>query len=121
VSSLLEVANLHKSFGPVSALALGARGPVGMFERRVGFDIQMVSGFRNILFGGEGLFLATLTGPGRIWLQSRPILNLAEEIGRRLPICGDTGAIPAAGTLGTAAALGAAGSILGGVFGGSDK
>ena len=60
-------------------------GHVGMFEPSVGFDIQMVSGFRNVLFGGEGLFLATLTGPGHIWLQSMPILNLAEEIARYLP------------------------------------
>jgi uncharacterized protein (TIGR00266 family) len=96
-------------------------GHVGMFEPSVGFDIQMVSGFRNILFGGEGLFLATLTGPGHIWLQSMPILNLAEEIGRYLPIGGDTGANSGAGGLGTAAALGAAGGILGGLFGGSDK
>ena len=36
----------------------------------------MVRGFRNVLFGGECLFLATLTGTGRIWLQSMPILNL---------------------------------------------
>ena len=54
-------------------------------SRRVSFDIQMVSGFKNILFGGEGLFLATLTGPGQVWLQSMPILNLAEEIARYLP------------------------------------
>src|SRR5271170_4307487 len=64
---------------------LAHAGHVGMFEPSVGFDIQMVSGFKNILFGGEGLFLATLTGPGHIWLQSMPIINLAEEIGRYLP------------------------------------
>ena len=91
-------------------------GHVGMFEPSIAFDIQMVSGFRNVLFGGEGLFLATLTGPGHIWLQSMPILNLAEEIARYLP-GGDTGANSAAGALGTAAALGAAG----GLIGGSDK
>jgi len=56
-----------------------------MFEPSVGFDIQIVRGFRNVLFGGEGLFLATLTGPSHIWLQSMPILNLAEEIARYLP------------------------------------
>ena len=95
-------------------------GHVGMFEPSVGFDIQMVSGFHNVLFGGEGLFLATLTGPGHIWLQSMPILNLAEEIARYLP-GGDTGANSAAGALGTAAALGAAGALIGGLFGGSDK
>ncbi len=73
----------------------------------------------TILFGGEGLFLATLTGPGHIWLQSMPILNLAEEIARYLH--GDTGANSTAGTLGTAAALGAAGGLLGGLFGGSES
>ena len=41
---------------------------------------------KNLVFGGEGLFLATLTGPGRVVLQSMPILNLAEEIGRYLPM-----------------------------------
>jgi len=45
----------------------------------------MVRGFKNVLFGGEGLFLATVTGPGRVWLQSMPIMNLAEEIGKFLP------------------------------------
>ncbi len=80
--------------------------------------IRMVRGFRNVLFGGEGL--ATLTGPGHIWLQSMPILNLAEEIARYLP-GGDTGAKSAAGRLEAAAALGAAGGLIGGLFGGSDK
>jgi uncharacterized protein (AIM24 family) len=51
----------------------------------VQFSIQLVKGFRNILFGGEGLFLATLTGPGKVWLQSMPIMNLAEEIGKFMP------------------------------------
>ncbi len=60
-------------------------GHVGIFAPSVQFDIQMVRGFKNALFGGEGLFLATLTGPGHIWLQSMPILNLAEEVARYLP------------------------------------
>jgi uncharacterized protein (AIM24 family) len=58
---------------------------VGIQTPSVQFSIQMVRGFRNILFGGEGLFLATVTGPGRVWLQSMPIMNLAEEIGKFLP------------------------------------
>ena len=71
-------------------LAAGERllvnaGHVGVIDPTVNFDIQMIRGFRNILFGGEGLFLATLTGPGHIALQSMPIMNLAEEIGRYLP------------------------------------
>jgi len=40
---------------------------------------------RNMVFGGEGIFLAALTGPGRAWLQSMPILNLAEAIAGYLP------------------------------------
>jgi uncharacterized protein (TIGR00266 family) len=93
-------------------------GHVGMFEPSVGFDIQMVKGFKNILFGGEGLYLATLTGPGHIWLQSMPILNLAEEIARYMPARGsDTGANSNA-NLATGAAIGVAGSLLGGLLGG---
>ena len=40
-------------------------GHVAMFEPTVNFDVEMVKGVKNILFGGEGLFFATLTGPGR--------------------------------------------------------
>jgi uncharacterized protein (AIM24 family) len=46
----------------------------------------MVKGVANILFAGEGLFLATLTGPGKIWLQSMPLVNLAGALARYLPI-----------------------------------
>jgi len=60
-------------------------GHVGIQSPSVEFDIQMIRGFRNVVFGGEGLFLATLTGPGHVWLQSMPIMNLAEEVGRYLP------------------------------------
>ncbi len=75
---------VERDLAPGERLLVHA-GHVGVFEPSVGFDIQMVRGFKNVLFGGEGLFLATLTGPGHIWLQSMPILNLAEEIGRYLP------------------------------------
>ena len=60
-------------------------GHIGVQAPSVSIDIQMIKGFSNILFGGEGLFLATLQGPGRVWLQSMPIMNLAEEIARYLP------------------------------------
>lgn len=55
-------------------------GHVAMYEPTVTFDVEMVKGFTNILFGGEGLFLATLKGPGRIWLQTMPSTNLAKAI-----------------------------------------
>jgi len=60
-------------------------GHVGVQDPSVEFNISMVKGFRNVLFGGEGLFLATLRGPGRVFLQSMPIVNLAEEIFRHSP------------------------------------
>lgn len=59
-------------------------GHIAMYEPTVDFDIKLVSGVKNILFGGEGLFLATLKGPGKIWLQSMPIANLAGKIGQYL-------------------------------------
>ncbi len=55
-------------------------GYVAAFEPTVDFDIQTVKGLTNIFFGGEGLFLATLTGPGKVWLQTMPISQLAAKI-----------------------------------------
>src|SRR5450631_4226410 len=111
---------VERDLGPGERLLVHA-GHVGVFEPSVGFDVKMVSGFRNVLFGGEGLFLAGPTGPGHIWLQSMPILNLAEEIGRYLPRGGDTGANSMTGTLATGAAAGVAGALLGGLFGGGSN
>jgi uncharacterized protein (AIM24 family) len=48
----------------------------------------MMKGFTNILFGGEGLFLAVLRGPGRVWLQTMPTQNLARAIMPYLPTGG---------------------------------
>ena len=50
------------------------------FEPRVQYDIQWIGGLKSALFGGEGLFFATLTGPGKIWLQSLPFARLARRI-----------------------------------------
>lgn len=60
-------------------------GNVAMFEPSVQFNIEMVKGFKNVLFGGEGLFLTTLTGPGRVWLQTMPFMNLANQIIAMVP------------------------------------
>lgn len=60
-------------------------GHIAAMEESVDFDIQMVKGAKNILFGGEGLFLATLTGPGKVWIQTMPISRLAEAIIPFLP------------------------------------
>jgi uncharacterized protein (TIGR00266 family) len=55
-------------------------GHVGMFQAHMAFEITTVPGIKNKLFGGDGLFLAKLTGPGRIWLQTLPIANLAHAL-----------------------------------------
>jgi uncharacterized protein (TIGR00266 family) len=48
--------------------------------QHVHYDIQFVGGIRNTIFGGEGLFFATLTGPGKVWIQTLPISRLASRI-----------------------------------------
>ncbi|HRD38266.1 MAG TPA: TIGR00266 family protein [Bacteroidia bacterium] len=50
------------------------------FTQTVDYDIQFVKGVKNVIFGGEGLFYATLRGPGKVWLQSLPISRLAGRI-----------------------------------------
>jgi uncharacterized protein (TIGR00266 family) len=50
------------------------------YTSTIDYDIQFVGGIRNTLFGGEGLFFATLTGPGKVWLQTLPISRLASRI-----------------------------------------
>jgi uncharacterized protein (TIGR00266 family) len=50
------------------------------FAETVDYDIQMIGGFKNALFGGEGLFVATITGPGTVYLQSLPFSRLADRI-----------------------------------------
>lgn len=52
-------------------------GNVAGYEASVSMDIQTVAGLKNKLLGGEGLFNTVLTGPGRIWLQTMPISNVA--------------------------------------------
>lgn len=60
-------------------------GHVGLFEESVDFNVTTMPGVRNALFGGEGLFLATLTGPGRVWLQSMSLPHLAHAVAHYLP------------------------------------
>ena len=55
------------------------------------YDIEMVKGVKNIFFGGEGLFLATLVGPGHVWLQSLPFSRLAGRIHAAIPRIGSGG------------------------------
>jgi len=107
-----------KTLAPGEKILVQA-GHVGIHQPSVSFDIQMVRGFGNIIFGGEGLFLATLTGPGEIHLQSMPILNLAEEIAQYLP--GGTSNNAGGNVAGAAVGAGAVGAILGGILGGGNN
>lgn len=52
----------------------------------VDYDIQMVSGIKTALFGGEGLFFATLEGPGTVWVQSLPFSRLASRVFAAAPV-----------------------------------
>jgi uncharacterized protein (TIGR00266 family) len=63
-------------------------GHIGLYEPSVDYDIEQVKGLTNALFSGEGLFLATLRGPGRIWLQSMPLANLAAKLSQYIPKSG---------------------------------
>lgn len=55
-------------------------GHVGAFHANVNFQITTVPGIKNMLFGGDGIFLAQLTGPGRVWLQTLPLSRLAHSL-----------------------------------------
>jgi uncharacterized protein (TIGR00266 family) len=61
------------------------------FQPSVNYDIQFVGGVKTALFGGEGLFYATLTGPGRIWMQSLPFSRLASKVFAAMPRGGGKG------------------------------
>ncbi|MBN1259647.1 MAG: AIM24 family protein, partial [Anaerolineae bacterium] len=63
-------------------------GHIAVFDPTINYDITTVKGVANVLFSGEGLFLATITGPGRVWLQSLPLSNLAGKLARYLPTKG---------------------------------
>jgi uncharacterized protein (TIGR00266 family) len=93
-------------------------GHVGVMDPSIHFDVQLVPGFKNILLGGEGLFLATVTGPGHVVLQSMPIMNLAEELAQYLP---QPAAGSGGGSVGNAAAAAVVGGVLGSLLGGNNK
>lgn len=63
-------------------------GNVAGFTTGVHMEIQQVPGLKNKLFGGEGLFNTVLTGPGRVWLQTMPISNVAASIIPYIPVSG---------------------------------
>jgi uncharacterized protein (AIM24 family) len=56
--------------------------------RDVNYDIQYVGGIKNAVFGGEGVFFATVSGPGTVWIQSLPFSRLADKIIASAPRAG---------------------------------
>lgn len=60
-------------------------GNVAVYESTVNYGVERIKGFKNILFGGEGLFLTTVTGPGKVWLQTMTLPGFAKIIVPFLP------------------------------------
>ncbi len=87
-------------------------GCVVAYTPSVNFEIQYVGKIKTALFGGEGLFLAKLTGPGEVWLQSLPFSRLASRIFAAAPQRG--GSREEGSMLGGFAGGGLLGSVLGG-------
>lgn len=80
-------------------------GNLAMFDSGVKFSVERVKGIKNMIWGGEGLFLATMEGPGRVWIQSLSIHELANKIASYMPHSGgrrgSAGALVAGGVLGS--------------------
>ncbi len=90
-------------------------GCVVAFTPNVAFEIQYVGKVKTALFGGEGLFLAKVTGPGTVWLQSLPFSRLASRVFAAAPQRG--GSREEGSLLGGVVG----GGLLGGIFGGDDE
>jgi uncharacterized protein (TIGR00266 family) len=80
----------QRELGPGEVLRVDT-GCIVAFQPQVSYDIQFVGKIKSALFGGEGLFFATLRGPGRVWLQSLPLSRLADRICSAAPKMGRGG------------------------------
>lgn len=84
------------------------------FEDEISYDIERAGNLKSMFFGGEGLFLATLQGTGRVWLQSLPFSRLADRVITASRISGGRSSNQGEGGLGGAAIGGVIGSLLDG-------
>ena len=102
---------IKKELGPGETLRVDT-GCIAAFSVSVNYDIQFVGGFKNALFGGEGMFLASLTGPGTVYLQSLPFSRLADRVfaASRFQQRGEQKGIAGIG-----------GGLLGGILGGDNN
>ncbi|MDX1383927.1 MAG: TIGR00266 family protein [Thermoanaerobaculia bacterium] len=80
---------VERTLAPGEKLRLDT-GCLVAFEQTVDYDIQFVGGIKTALFGGEGLFYAALTGPGKVWMQSLPFSRLASRVWAAAPQTGGT-------------------------------
>ena len=82
----LEIAGDVRDYtlGPGELLKVDP-GHIAVYQPTVDYDIAAVRGLKNALFSGESLFLATLRGPGTVWLQSMPLVNLAAKLRKYMP------------------------------------
>ncbi len=78
---------VERELGPGEVLHVDT-GCIVAFQDSCAFDIQQVGGIKSMLFGGEGMFFATLRGPGRVWLQSLPFSRLAGRMLAAAPRAG---------------------------------
>jgi uncharacterized protein (TIGR00266 family) len=81
---------LERELAPGELLRVDT-GCIVAFAPSISYDIEVVSGVKSVLFGGEGLFWATLRGPGKIWLQSLPLSRMAQRIYAAVPQVGRRG------------------------------
>jgi uncharacterized protein (AIM24 family) len=70
---------MEKQLAPGEVLKVDT-GCIVAYTQEVDYDIQFVGGIKNTIFDGEGLFFATLRGPGKVWLQTLPVSRLAARI-----------------------------------------
>jgi uncharacterized protein (AIM24 family) len=77
--------NIHERLLTPGEVLRVDTGCIVAFQPSVAYDIQFVGKIKSALFGGEGLFFATLRGPGRVWLQSLPLSRMANRIISAVP------------------------------------
>ncbi|RJF96144.1 TIGR00266 family protein [Noviherbaspirillum saxi] len=100
---------VEKTLAPGEVLRVDT-GCVVAFQPQVDFDIKYVGKIKSAVFGGEGLFFATLRGPGKVWLQSLPLSRLANRLMMAAPASGGSSSSSLLG----AGALGGLGGLMGG-------
>ncbi len=94
--------------GEVSQIPLGPGQKIrvdtsnlAMFDASVDYSVERVRGVKNMIWGGEGLFLATCTGPGRVWVQSMPVTELAGKLSEYMPGGGRASSVAAGAVIGS--------------------